>query len=298
MTIHNKIPPKGLGTYMMSPEEASEMTYEAIKIGYRHIDTAEVYRNEKGVASGIKKAISDGLIERSELFITTKVFPGNEMWGQEQKKYDDVVEAYEKSLARLELDYIDLYLIHSAHANNTRKEQWKALLDLKRDKKIHYAGVANWNIKHIQELIDINLPTPDTNQIELHPWAQQPELVQFLKSHDIHIIAYSSLVPLSTWRSKEGENSLKTKELEEEVKSENSIFKQLATKYSVTESQVLLQWALQQNYAVLPKTIKIPRLKENFDFSFSMQDSDRDKIKLVNKGGGITWEWGDPLLVN
>ena len=298
MTIHNKIPPKGLGTYMMSPEEASEMTYEAIKIGYRHIDTAEVYRNEKGVASGIKKAISDGLIERSELFITTKVFPGNEMWGQEQKKYDDVIEAYEKSLARLELDYIDLYLIHSAHANNTRKEQWKALLDLKRDKKIHYAGVANWNIKHIQELIDINLPTPDTNQIELHPWAQQPELVQFLKSNDIHIIAYSSLVPLSTWRSKEGENSLKTKELEEEVKSENSIFKQLATKYSVTESQVLLQWALQQNYAVLPKTIKIPRLKENFDFSFSIQDSDMDKIKLVNKGGGITWEWGDPLLVN
>ena len=298
MTIHNKIPPKGLGTYMMSPEEASEMTYEAIKIGYRHIDTAEVYRNEKGVASGIKKAISDGLIERSELFITTKVFPGNEMWGQEQKKYDDVIEAYEKSLARLELDYIDLYLIHSAHANNTRKEQWKALLDLKRDKKIHYAGVANWNIKHIQELIDINLPTPDTNQIELHPWAQQPELVQFLKSQDIHIIAYSSLVPLSTWRSKEGENSLKTKELEEEVKSENSIFKQLATKYSVTESQVLLQWALQQNYAVLPKTIKISRLNENFDFSFSIQDSDMDKIKLVNKGGGITWEWGDPLLVD
>jgi 2,5-diketo-D-gluconate reductase A len=282
----------------MSPEEASEMTYEAIKIGYRHIDTAEVYRNEKGVASGIKKAISEGLLERSELFITTKVFPGNEMWGQEQKKYDDVIEAYEKSLARLELDYIDLYLIHSAHANNTRKEQWKALLDLKRDKKIHYAGVANWNIKHIQELIDINLPTPDTNQIELHPWAQQPELVQFLKSNDIHIIAYSSLVPLSTWRSKEGENSLKTKELEEEVKSENSIFKQLATKYSVSESQVLLQWALQQNYAVLPKTIKIPRLKENFDFSFSIQDSDMDKIKLANKGGGITWEWGDPLLVD
>ena len=79
------------------------------------------------------------------------------------------------------------------------------------------------------------------------------------------------------------ENSLKTKELEEEVKSENSIFKQLANKYSVTESQVLLQWALQQNYAVLPKTIKIPRLKENFDFSFSIQDSDMDKIKLANK---------------
>src|SRR5210317_2567689 len=117
MSIHSNIPQIGLGTYMMSPEEAEEMTYEAIKVGYRHIDTAEVYRNEKGVANGIKKAINEGLTTRSDLFITTKVFPGNEMWGQEQKKYDDVIEAFQKSLARLELDYIDLYLIHSAHAN-------------------------------------------------------------------------------------------------------------------------------------------------------------------------------------
>ena len=298
MTIHNNIPQIGLGTYMMSTDEAAQMTYEAIKVGYRHIDTAEVYRNEKGVAEGIKKAISEELVARADLFITTKVFPGNEMWGQNQKTYEDVIESFDKSVERLELEYVDLYLIHSAHANNTRKEQWKALLDLKRDNKIHYAGVANWNIKHIQELIDLDLQIPDTNQIELHPWAQQPELVKFLNSNDIHIIAYSSLVPLSTWRNKEGENSLKTKELEDEVKSENSIFKQLAAKYSVTESQLLLQWALQQDYSVLPKTIKIPRLKENFDFSFSIEDSDMDMIKLENKGGGITWEWGDPLLVD
>ena len=298
MTIHNKIPQIGLGTYMMSTDEAAQMTYEAIKVGYRHIDTAEVYRNEKGVAEGIKKAISEELVARPDLFITTKVFPGNEMWGQNQKTYEDVIESFDKSVERLELEYVDLYLIHSAHANNTRKEQWKALLDLKRDNKIHYAGVANWNIKHIQELIDVDLQIPDTNQIELHPWAQQPELVKFLNSKDIHIIAYSSLVPLSTWRNKEGENSLKTKELEDEVKSENSIFKQLAAKYSVTESQLLLQWALQQDYSVLPKTIKIPRLRENFDFSFSIEDSDMDMIKLENKGGGITWEWGDPLLVD
>ncbi len=298
MKIHNKIPQIGLGTYMMSPEEASEMTYEAIKIGYRHIDTAEVYRNEKGVSEGIKKAISEGLVNRSELFITTKVFPGNEMWGQNQKTYNDVIEAFEKSLDRLELDYVDLYLIHSAHANNTRVEQWNALLQLKTDNKIKYAGVANWNIKHINELIDLDLPIPDTNQIELHPWAQQPELVNFLKSKDIHIIAYSSLVPLSTWRKKEGENSLKTKELEDEAESEHSIFKQLSHKYGVQESQILLQWALQQNYAVLPKTIKIPRLIENFRFDFIIDDQDMDMIKLENKGGGITWEWGDPLLVD
>ena len=298
MLIHSNIPQIGLGTYMMSPGEAEEMTYEAIKVGYRHIDTAEVYRNEKGVANGIKKAINEGLTKRSDLFITTKVFPGNEMWGQEQKKYDDVIEAFEKSLARLELDYIDLYLIHSGHANNTRIEQWKALLDLKSVKKIHYAGVANWNIKHIQELIDLDLPTPDTNQIELHPWAQQPDLVNFLIDNNVHIIAYSSHVPLSTWRIKDGENSLKTDEMIQEVVSEDSLFKVLADKYQVKESQLLLQWALQQNYAVLPKTIKIPRLKENFDFSFQINDEDMKQIKNQNKGGGITWEWGDPLLVD
>lgn len=298
MTIHTAIPQIGLGTYMMSPEEASEMTYEAIKIGYRHIDTAEVYRNEKGVAEGIKKAISEGLIERSDLFVTTKVFPGNERWGQDQKKYQNVIDSFNKSLERLELSYIDLYLIHSAHANNTRFEQWNALLDLKNDQHITFAGVANWNIKHLQELLDEGLPLPDTNQIELHPWAQQPELVSFLSKHNIHIIAYSSLVPLSTWRQKDGQNSLKTKELEKEGSSQHSIFKKLSLKYGVKESQLLLQWAIQQNYAVLPKTIKIPRLKENFNFSFLIDDSDMSLIKRENKGGGITWEWGDPLLVN
>ena len=109
MTIHNNIPQIGLGTYMMSTDEAAQMTYEAIKVGYRHIDTAEVYRNEKGVAEGIKKAISEELVARADLFITTKVFPGNEMWGQKQKTYEDVIEAFDKSLERLELE---LSLIH------------------------------------------------------------------------------------------------------------------------------------------------------------------------------------------
>ena len=298
MTIHTEIPNIGLGTYMMSPDEAEKMTYEAIKVGYRHIDTAEVYRNEKGVAEGIKKAISNNIVKRSDLFITTKVFPGSERWGQSQKTYQDVVEAFNKSLERLELSYVDLYLIHSAHADQTRVEQWKALIDLKQEEHIKFAGVANWNINHLQELKENNLLLPDTNQIELHPWAQQPELVSYLKENKIHIIAYSSLVPLSTWRSKEGENSLKTSKMDEEGSSDDSLFKSLANKYNVKESQVLLQWALQNNYAVLPKTIKISRLEENFNFSFFIEEDDMLLIKKENKGGGITWEWGDPLLVD
>ena len=298
MTIHETIPNIGLGTYMMSPDEAEMMTYEAIKVGYRHIDTAEVYRNEKGVAGGIKKAISDNIVKRSDLFITTKVFPGNERWGQKQKTYEDVLEALNKSLDRLELSYVDLYLIHSAHADQTRLEQWKALIDLKQQKYIKFAGVANWNINHLEEVKQNGLLLPDTNQIELHPWAQQPELVSYLRENSVHIIAYSSLVPLSTWRTKEGENSLKTSEMDAEGISVDSLFKTLANKYKVKESQLLLQWALQNKYAVLPKTIKISRLEENYNFSFSIEDDDMLLIEKENKGGGITWEWGDPLLVD
>lgn len=298
MTIHKTIPNIGLGTYMMSPDEAEMMTYEAIKVGYRHIDTAEVYRNEKGVAEGIKKAISDNLVKRSDLFITTKVFPGNERWGQKQKTYEDVLEALNKSLDRLELSYVDLYLIHSAHADQTRLEQWKALIDLKQQEYIKFAGVANWNINHLEEVKQNGLLLPDTNQIELHPWAQQPELVSYLRENSVHIIAYSSLVPLSTWRTKEGENSLKTSEMDAEGISVDSLFKTLANKYKVKESQLLLQWALQNKYAVLPKTIKISRLEENYNFSFSIEDDDMLLIEKENKGGGITWEWGDPLLVD
>ena len=298
MTIHETIPNIGLGTYMMSPDEAEMMTYEAIKVGYRHIDTAEVYRNEKGVAGGIKKAISDNIVKRSDLFITTKVFPGNERWGQKQKTYEDVLEALNKSLDRLELSYVDLYLIHSAHADQTRLEQWKALIDLKQQEYIKFAGVANWNINHLEEVKQNGLLLPDTNQIELHPWAQQPELVSYLRENSVHIIAYSSLVPLSTWRTKEGENSLKTSEMDAEGISVDSLFNTLANKYKVKESQLLLQWALQNKYAVLPKTIKISRLEENYNFSFSIEDDDMLLIEKENKGGGITWEWGDPLLVD
>ena len=298
MTIHETIPNIGLGTYMMSPDEAEMMTYEAIKVGYRHIDTAEVYRNEKGVAGGIKKAISDNIVKRSDLFITTKVFPGNERWGQKQKTYEDVLEALNKSLDRLELSYVDLYLIHSAHADQTRLEQWKALIDLKQQEYIKFAGVANWNINHLEEVKQNGLLLPDTNQIELHPWAQQPELVSYLRENFVHIIAYSSLVPLTTWRTKEGENSLKTSEMDAEGISVDSLFKTLANKYKVKESQLLLQWALQNKYAVLPKTIKISRLEENYNFSFSIEDDDMLLIEKENKGGGITWEWGDPLLVD
>ena len=291
------VPSIGLGTYNMSSEEAELTTFHALKHGYRHIDTAAVYRNEDGVAKGVKTYLNDSDLKREDIFITTKLWPGGLVKVDRIKDYTGTVKSFEKSLMRLNLDYIDLYLIHSPHGKNKRIEQWRALVDLKEAGKIKYVGVSNWGINHLTELKENNLPMPDANQIELHPWSQKPELVKFLRNENIDIIAYSSLVPLSTWRHKDGENSKKTDEMHEIGLSENSPFKELAKKYDVTEAQFLLKWAVQNNYAVLPKSINIERIKQNFELNFLIDQSDMEYITTLDKGDSITWEYGDPLKV-
>ena len=198
---------------------------------------------------------------------------------------------------RLNLEYIDLYLIHSPHGKSKRIEQWKSLMNLKESGKVKYIGVSNWGINHINELKENNLPLPDANQIEIHPWSQKPELVKYLRENNIDIIAYSSLVPLSSWRHKDGENSKKTEQMYKLGESENSPFKLLAQKYNCTEAQFLLQWAVQQNFAVLPKTVNLDRMKENYDFNFEISQNDMDYVRTLDMGGSITWEYGDPLKV-
>ena len=291
------VPSIGLGTYNMSSEEAELTTFHALKHGYRHIDTAAVYRNEDGVAKGVKTYLNESDLKREDIFITTKLWPGGLVKVDRIKDYTGTVKSFEKSLMRLNLDYIDLYLIHSPHGKTKRLEQWRALVDLKEAGKIKYIGVSNWGINHLSELKENDLPMPDANQIELHPWSQKPELVKFLRNEKIDIIAYSSLVPLSTWRHKDGENSKKTDEMHEIGLSENSPFKILAEKYDVTEAQFLLKWAVQNNYAVLPKSINIERVKQNFELNFLIDQSDMEYITTLDKGDSITWEYGDPLKV-
>ena len=291
------IPKIGLGTYNMTPEEAEIMTFESIKHGYRHIDTAAVYRNEEGVAKGLNKIFKETQLQREDIFITTKLWPGGLMKVDLVKSYDGVRKSFEKSMQRLGLDYLDLYLIHSPHAKEKRLDQWRALVDLKESGRVKHIGVSNWGETHINELLENDLPLPDANQIELHPWSQKPDLVKYLRSHDIKIIAYSSLVPLSTWRHKKGENSKKTEEMQSIGNQESSPFKVLAKKYNVTEAQFLLQWAIQNNYAVLPKSIQIDRMQENFDFDFVIAEDDMKYIKTLDKGDSVTWEYGDPLAV-
>ena len=291
------VPKIGLGTYNMSPDEAKKMTYESIMYGYRHIDTAAVYKNEEAVGIGLKKAMTELNLNREDIFVTTKLWPGGLIKVDRVKNYEGSIKSFEKSLFKLGLDYIDLYLIHSPHAKKKRVEQWQALIDIKEQEKVKHIGVSNWGINHLEELIQNNLPLPDANQIELHPWSQKPELVNYLREKQIDIIAYSSLVPLSTWRHKDGENSKKTNEMQLISESEDSPFKQLSIKYNVTEAQFLLKWGLELGYSILPKSIESKRMKENFNLEFSISQIDMDYIKSLDRGGSITWEYGDPLKI-
>ena len=295
--INNIVPRVGLGTYNMNSEEAEEMSYAAMKYGYRHIDTAAVYRNEDGVGKALKRIFDNTDLKRSDITITTKLWPGGLVKVDRVKNKVGTIKSLDKSLRNLNLDFVDLYLIHSPHAKNKRLEQWETLLSQQEQNKIKNIGVSNWSINHIEELNDKGYPLPAANQIELHPWSQKPELVSYLKEKGIDIIAYSSLVPLSTWRHKDGENSLKTDEMYKDSEDSESPFKKLAAQYKVTEAQVLLKWALQLGYAILPKSIQLDRMKNNFDLDFTINESDMQLIEQLDRGGSVTWEYGDPLVI-
>lgn len=296
--INNHIIPRiGLGTYNMNSNEAEEMSYAALEYGYRHIDTAAVYRNEDGVGRALKRIFDDTDLVRKDITITTKLWPGGLVKVDRIKNREGTIKSLDKSLRNLDLDYVDLYLIHSPHGKSKRLDQWETLLSQQEQGKVKNIGVSNWGINHIEELNDKGFPLPSANQIELHPWSQKPKLVSYLEEKGIDIIAYSSLVPLSTWRHKDGENSLKTDEMYRDSEDAESPFKKLALQYSVSEAQILLKWALQLGYAILPKSIKMNRMKNNFDLNFTISEEDMALIQQLDRGGSVTWEYGDPLAI-
>lgn len=290
-----EIPYLGLGTYLIPDGEAAVAAREAIRIGYRHIDTAEFYQNEAGVGAGIRQALASGAVARRDLFVTTKLWPGNAAWGQTPKTTASTIASLHESLARLGLDYVDLYLIHAPFDREQRLAQWRGLVTLREQKKARAIGVSNFNITHLEELEAAGLPLPQANQIELHPWSQKPQLVSYLEEHGIVPIAYSSLVPLSTWRSAPGHDSAKTDAMKSDSQRADSPFKLMAKKYGVSEAQVLLRWAIQKGYPVLPKSTNTERMQQNADiFSFRIDDGDMAEIAKMDRGDGVAWPVGDP----
>ena len=295
LTADVEIPYLGFGTYLIANDVVAAAVSEAIRAGYRHIDTAEGYQNESGVGAGIRQALeSEGLV-RSDLLVTTKLWPGNPAWGQAAKTTASTVTSLDASLERLGLDYVDLYLIHAPFEGDQRLAQWRGLVELSRQGKARAIGVSNFSIKHIEELKAAGLPRPAANQIELHPWSQKPELVRYLSANAITPIAYSSLVPLSTWRTAAGQGSAKTDQMKADGEQADAPFKIMAKKYGVSEAQVLLRWAIQKGYPVLPKSTNPERIRKNADiFGFNLDDADMAAIEKMDRGGGVAWATGDP----
>ena len=291
LNTETAIPAVGFGTYLISNDDAEEVIQSAILAGYRHIDTASGYRNEETVGAGIRKGLEVEGLSRTDLFVTAKLWPGNPAWGDAPKTAAQTVEECDASLSRLGLDYVDLYLIHAPYGGDMRLEQWRALLDLQASGKVRAVGVSNFNESHLDEIVAAGLPMPDANQIELHPWSQKPDLLAYMATHDIAPIAYSSLVPLSTWRTEPGQDSAKT----DEMKADGAAFQDMAEKCGVSEAQLLLRWGVQNGYAVLPKSLKPDRMRQNLDlFSFAIDETDMAKMATMDRGDGVAWASGDP----
>ncbi|UJR82966.1 aldo/keto reductase [Sandaracinus amylolyticus] len=295
LTAGIEIPYVGLGTYLIANDDAAAVVRAALGVGFRHVDTAEFYGNEEGVGAGIRQALEAHGLSRKDVFVTTKLWPGNAAWGQTPKTTETTIASLDESLARLGLEYVDLYLIHAPFDHEQRLAQWRGLVELKRQGKARAIGVSNFDVAHIEELVGAGLPLPDANQIELHPWSQKPALVRYLAEKGITPIAYSSLVPLSTWRIAEGHDSAKTAEMRATGERADSPFKAMAAKYGVSEAQVLLRWAIQMGYPVLPKSTKPERMRQNADlFSFRIDDQDMAAIAKMDRGDGVAWPMGDP----
>ncbi|WHX67934.1 aldo/keto reductase [Peribacillus frigoritolerans] len=255
ITLHNgvKMPQLGFGVFKVkNGNETVESVKKAVEVGYRAIDTAAIYENEEGVGQAIRECG----VPREELFITSKV------WNTEQG-YDTTLKAFEDSLKRLGLEYLDLYLIHWP-GKDKYLETWRALEKLYKDGKVKSIGVSNFHIHHLENLLANSEVKPVVNQIELHPLLTQVEIRDYCAKHEIKIESWSPL----------GRGNL----LEEPT------INHIAKKHGKSPAQVLIRWHLQHDLVVIPKSITPSRIKENaqvFDFSLSLNEM--NQIDALNK---------------
>jgi 2,5-diketo-D-gluconate reductase A len=248
-----RIPQLGFGVFRVDPARTAEIAGDAIDVGYRHIDTAAGYRNEKGVGEAVR---SSG-VAREDLWITTKLANGD------QEHPDD---AFQASLDALGLDYVDLYLIHwPMHEKGIYADVWKSLIDIAESGRAKSIGVSNFQIEHLERVIAETGVTPAVNQVELHVEFQQRELRAF---HAEHGIATEAWYPL-------GGGSL----------SDAPVLKQIADAHGKTVAQVVLRWHVQTGNIAIPKSNHRERMAENFDiFSFELTWDDMQAIASLDRG--------------
>lgn len=247
----------GLGVFKVEEgQELVQAVKNAIKHGYRSVDTAAIYGNETGVGKGILEGIKEACISRDDLFITSKVW--NDDLG-----YDSTLKAFETSLDKLGLEYLDLYLIHWP-VEGKYKEAWRALETLYKAGKVKAIGVSNFQIHHLEDLLKDAEIKPMVNQVELHPRLTQKELLSYCLENDIQLEAWSPLM--------QGQ-LLDLPEL-----------KVIAEKYNKSIAQIILRWDLQNGIVVIPKSTKEHRIIENANvFDFTLSNDDMKAIDALNQ---------------
>ncbi|MEH6947043.1 aldo/keto reductase [Bacillus sp. JJ634] len=246
ITLHNgvKIPQLGFGVFKVeNGSQTVQSVKKALEVGYRSIDTAAIYQNEEGVG----QAIRESGIPREDIFVTSKV------WNTDQG-YESTLAAFDASLKRLGLDYLDLYLIHWP-GKDKYVDTWRALETLYKEGKVRAIGVSNFHIHHLENLLKSSEMKPVINQIELHPRLTQVEIREFCQKHDIQVEAWSPL----------GRGVL----------LDNPTIGEIAKKHGKTSAQVIIRWHLQHEVVVIPKSVTPARIEENaqvFDFELSVEE--------------------------
>lgn len=263
-----EMPIIGFGVFQIAdPNECEQSVYDAISAGYRLIDTAASYQNEEAVGIAIKRSG----VAREELFITTK------LW-LEDAGYERTKRAFEKSLKKLQLDYLDLYLIHQPFGDVYGA--WRAMEELYKEGKVRAIGVSNFHPDRLIDLIIHNEVVPAVNQVETHPFNQQIEAAKFMKENNVQIESWAPFA--------EGKNNL----------FQNEVLVSIGEKYNKSVAQVVLRWLTQREVVVIPKSVRKERIVENFNiFDFELSQEDMESIAKLDTKESLFFSHRDPEMV-
>jgi len=270
VTLNNgvQMPILGFGVFQVPPDQTEQAATDALATGYRHLDTAEGYQNEEAVG----RAIANSGIPRDELFVTTK------LWVHDGGE-DGTKRAFEQSLARLGLDYLDLYLIHQPFGDYY--SSWRTMQDLYKQGVIKAIGVSNFYPDRLVDLIDHNEVTPAVNQVETHPFFQRQDYQQLMRERGVQLESWGPFA--------EGRNNLFS----------DPTLSQIGAAHDKSVAQVVLRWLIQREVVVIPKSVRPERMAENFDvFHFQLTDEEMGRIAALDTGASLFFDHRDPEVVS